>query len=429
MHLYGWDTAYATTQTAANGLLASNMRSLLQTFSFKASTCSIQGSFGPWRITGGSGSAIILAIPITDGQMSDPVLGDATLNGTTVTVQVTLKFAPSTANSSVKSLTFDFQEARNVHAQSDDGPPPQGSVTGLGIADPSGKLSDAQKQAIPLAIAECMVANAASISFVFADVNPDAVGAPPWLSPTSSDYCYAQPDGDTESYLVVMSMVNNHSATGLSAEFDASMMKDAPPGSNAFFSISDDLFLRHVVKPVLPHSFGMKESDISYDESKHEIVGQGDVKLEKIKKGTITYHPELRTLTVSIDDDLLVIVAGIHCGLKLGIELDDTITSKSRVKFDSTSSSVVFEETGKPQADPVKHIPLPLELINFIVYAIVKVVTIIVGNAVEKHLKDSAAKTLSLHGASAIVKWGGSTVFTPTGAGLAKNFYTQGRLA
>ncbi len=423
MNLYNWDTVFATTQTFANKRLAAGAGSLMQTFKYSEQGYLLEGEFGGWQIVGGAVKLLHVTIPVTKGKIASSVSGSAVLDGLTITAEVSLKFEPSPSESGVQVLVFDFEKALKP---TDTGS--QGTVRVLSVDDPKHCLTAAQLSTFEIAIAQCLVDGASNLAYVFAEIDPRATGAPSWMAPTASDYCYAQPEQSSEAFLVILSQVASDSTAGLQAQFDASEIK---AGCDAYFAVSAELLLKHLVKPAVPKAFGFSPREVSFNKRAGEVVATGSVNLPKKRWGLITYHPKLDRATIAIEDDVFRITAYASCDMHLGESMTDVVISKSEAGLDKSKTALEFKQSGKPVSHATTHSsggnPPPLP--GFLFEWVMKMLDPIITDSIAKALKTKAAKDLELRGAASIVNWGGELRFTASAAGLANNLFVRGNLS
>jgi hypothetical protein len=294
------------------------------------------------------------------------------------------------------------------------------------VVDAGKHLTDEMLGEFEIAMAECLVANASQLSYTFAEINPAGHGGPGWLAPKVSRYCYAELEGDAESYLVILSLVSSDDCSALSAQFDPTLIEAK---CNVFFAISGDLFLKNVVGPVLPSAFRIDPSTIEFQQPEHRVVGKGPVPLGKKKWGLITYHPQLQSVAATVANDSLQLEVHTYCDLHAGMSITDVITSSSTVALNPSKDALAFHETGDPIAVPSKHVPsIDYVLSNLLGAFILDTIASLLKKTISDDLQNKAVSDLSLNGLSAVVNWGGAATFQASHAGLGKNLYVSGTL-
>lgn len=179
INTHGWDLVLSLSLASVNNALAADPSLLLSSFRFVEdrgpTPFRLEGLFGAWRVTGGSGQNIKLALPIDEGSLEISETGSAiipagdyNLAGTCVELEVRLDFTPTLGSGGAASLVFSFEDTGEAHLIGD-------IVHAAGIA----KLAIDQRALIgPLisdAVARCLSANADKVQFVFSQIAPQGV--------------------------------------------------------------------------------------------------------------------------------------------------------------------------------------------------------------------------------------------------------------
>jgi hypothetical protein len=242
----GWDTVAAITYTDVNRAIAANGTGPA---SFKQvandGSASVEGEFGPWRLTtGGSGSLLMMALPITGGNV---VIGSTTYPVTpcVATVKLTATFIPQ-SGASLVNLVNDTTQPVSVESSL----PAQPNF-----------LADASIKAL---LEDWLNQNLADFNAVFSSVDLDAdytnegVG---WLKPSFKGYAVAEPTQhpttDNSVFGVLCLIDDSPEPPGLVWQISPFAI---PSGANGAFVISEEKFLSHMMLAAVPAMFdGIKD--------------------------------------------------------------------------------------------------------------------------------------------------------------------------
>lgn len=258
---YGWDTAFGITFKNAN-LAIKNGKSSPTAFSaayhdpLDSRDYTIAGSFGDWQLSGGSGSLVHMALPVSGGTVVPQGSGTPQRFAGTATIEVKLAFIPqpqvnddsgkrkalkvatvaATTDSAAAVLNFTFD---------------QGSQFTDGVA-------------VKEALGAWLNQHLAEFNHVFSvlDVNAQADKEQlQWLKPTEVNYAVYAPSGATvDDYVFgVLAMTERRSAARLSSEIDPNII---PTDANAGFLIAAE---RVVDKILLPYIYLLFENASAAD--------------------------------------------------------------------------------------------------------------------------------------------------------------------
>lgn len=253
---FGWDTVYGVNVAMINQAL-SQRGVTPDTFDgvFKGPLSGIDvkvsGTFGPWAVTGGSGTLVHMTLPVIDGNVitagREPVVfaGDAV-------IEVTL-FLTSDSDTAPRRLIISQAHAANVL-----------SFTTVG----SQENFDLEINSV---LQSWLARSLPAVSFVFATVsdvaNPPVSGLS-WLMPTSSVYAIVsvqKGEGNPVS-LAVLSQTETDTDAGLSPQVAPGLV---PVGDTVGYGIKPQLFVRNALLPGMPVLFaGGRETDF-------ELTNQG----------------------------------------------------------------------------------------------------------------------------------------------------------
>lgn len=236
----GWDTVAAITYADVNKAIAAKGTGPADfTITATDGSASMQGNFGPWRLTtGGAGPLLVMSLPITSGKVT---IGDQAHDVTpcTALVEITATYIP--ASGTIQNLVPAGKEPASVQAVT----PPQSSF-----------LVDA---ALKDLLAEWLRTNMNEFNAVFASVDLDADytnEGVSWLKPSVKAYAVAEPSrGATldNSVFGVLSLIDNaDEPPGLVWQISPFAI---PDGSDAAFIISEQKFLQHMMLVAMPAMF------------------------------------------------------------------------------------------------------------------------------------------------------------------------------
>lgn len=229
-----WDTAFGTKFIDANAAIVAQ-KSSPTTFTGKhtivGGTIDVTGSFGDWQLSGGSGSLLQMALPLTAGTVSGGGQAQAAYAGSAV-IQVSLGYLP--------------QPGQTVHQLKVDGQAPVSVLDLTLTAGPASALD-----AIKGGLGDWLVDNLQEFNHVFAAVDLNTAvdtGEFAWLQPTYLGYAiYTENFTSVDDYLFgVLAMTDNRSGSRLSPELDPGVI---PTGSDAGFLIAPTRVMEQMFQP------------------------------------------------------------------------------------------------------------------------------------------------------------------------------------
>ncbi|MGE0143693.1 MAG: TULIP family P47-like protein [Planctomycetota bacterium] len=421
MKLNGWDTAYATTIDQVNAVLA-DPKNTVSTFSLTEQGLTVTGAFGAWSIVpGGSGQLLHLVTNILSGTVSGGGVAAGDLAGTSVLLEVNLQFLP-TKLPQQQDLRFHFEKVGKAGAAT--GP---GVVTPLSVTDPHKSLSFLQSAVLGVAVAQCLVDHADSISFAFANISL----APPgpgdgWLAPVSCAYTYFQ-TGNQVGYLVVLAVTDSRSTDALSRQIDPELVAGA---GHAFFAISSRLFLEHVIQPVLPQVYpGTKAASFSFDAVRNRIECSSHIAVGGVKSGAITYYPIINALAITVAGSSVCSAAFGDCDLYMGMSMTFGVTCNALASFDGSKAELSLARDTHPNMSYESHIPWYDYLMGGIPDLIMAIVVPLVADGIADGLGAAVSNMSFTKAGPQSVKWAGTKAFTPAGGELNDSLRLWGSLA
>lgn len=417
----GWDTVYAVDIDAVNASLAQGFAQIPQTFDISGTDFLpyvVQGQFAAWRvIPGGSGQLLWLQLDIASGSFtlgSGAQMQKASLAQVGIQVEVSLQLIPAQAGASV--LKFNF------HAVGKPGQSQPGLVTPLNkVLDPHKALSKAMTDALSGLMAEFLVQNAALVTYVFATINPTNKATAGWLEPVKSDYVYLQ-NNSGAAYLAILSVTSQRDIASLPRTVDTSLMAT---GVQGFFAISQDLFMQQVVQPLLPGVWGhgATAATFRYDARDHALLNQGNLGVDGVQKGAITYYPSVNAMRMVVNGGNLVSTVSGDCDLKMGMSMTFTITTTSLASYNTTTKTIAFAPDPNPQQTHDSDIPWYDYMMGAIPSLIIALVVPAIASGITTNLTAQLQQISVLGNAPQAVQWTGLGSTKVARGGLAGGFY------
>jgi len=233
-----WDTAFGIKFREANAAIVSaetSPTSFSESHEVPDATFQIDASFGPWQMTGGSGSLLVMTLPLSGGTISGGGQPDAAFAGS-AQIQVSLGFIPQPHDDSTNYLKLDDTQVVSVlSVMLTSGP--QDAVTTI-----KGALQD------------WLNSNIGDFNHVFAavdlNVHLDQPGTDPfdWVKPTHVGYAiYTDGVASVDDYVFgVMAMTENRPGLNLSPVIDPGII---PSGCDAGFLIGGERVIEKIFAP------------------------------------------------------------------------------------------------------------------------------------------------------------------------------------
>lgn len=351
MDTNGWDTISVLNITEVNQQLHNRLSALSMTFDTTwvdgfAGTYVAQGSFGPWSITGGSGSDIYLTLPISAGTLTLQGKSATTdLTGMAVTVVVNLEWVPTVVDPTLKNLQFSL---KSVTAPG--GTRPEGGIYVMGVTDPNATGFGAQ---VGAGIANTLLDNKDEITFVFAQTGVVDTATATWIEPVQSTYSYHSPSGSDQTYLAILSTTTSRDISTLTGNVDAGIASSQYPLS---FVISGNLFLEHVILPALPAAFPLAPPG-TFTYANGAISIDQPFNLSELPVG-IGYTPNVTAMSIAIDANALknTMVGAVYLDMP-NAYLDFTSITNNVLSFDATTSTFSFAADPNPIESTSQDVP------------------------------------------------------------------------
>lgn len=424
MNLNGWDTGYATTLAEVNAGLAAP-HAVPAAFNVSAQGMQVQGGFGLWSIVpGGAGDLLHLLVAVASGSISGGGAATVDLAGMSVLIEINLQLLPSGV-ASQQALKFNFKTVGTAST-----PSAPGVVKPLLVFDPAKKLSFLQSAVFGACIAQSLVDQQAAISFSFANISVVAPGGAgglsSWLTPVSCAYEYYQ-TGAGAGYLVILSATDSRKTDGISRNIDPELISGPWAG---FYAISEALFLRNVIQPILPKLYpGTDDSYFHFDPAGAVITATKPIAMAGTKPAAITYYPRITALQISVVGSTVVAIVSGDCDLYMGMSMTFSVSSTSQSSVDPGTGELSLSKDPNPVESHDSHIPWYDYLMGGIPDLIMAIVVPIVADSVAGGLS-SAIKGMSFASAGAQnVHWAGMKAFTIGGGQLNNDFRLWGKLA
>ena len=353
MNLYGWDVASALSLERANAELHGISDDLMQVFSYQEGGATVAGRFMDWQLVpGGSGSSVRLEVPFQMGYltgMGPDKLGEPqpSLAGVVVTLEVPLQLVKTDVAQS--DLKFHFgqlvDELSTIAVN-----PAHGDFTLKGVTDRSDTLTPTQLRGVGTLVARGLEKHADEIDHVFARVG-GAAAVKGFPSPTASAFAYTEvgpDDQSTTGYLVVMGMLDGGDASGNQVEFDSELLDGFP---EAVVAMSEEVFLRYLVMPMLPSlvGHGTSAGSFRWDEGRWAVVTTGSIGLDSVEPALITYYPQMDSMVMQVVGQQLTTSIQGSCDLKLGLRMTWSMSLADAMTYNPSLSAATFTQVGSPQ--------------------------------------------------------------------------------
>ncbi len=255
-----WDTAFALNFAHANKAIKAQ-KSSPPSFSgtkpgggFSGPAVDVEGKFGDWQLSGGSGSLAELTLPVSGtatAQAQPPVALPFT--GSAV-IQISLAYLPQPDAATRENATGGQTNALKPKLTTSD-PQAQPIVSVISLTlDPG--AADA-KDAVQDVLETWLLANLESFNHTFAAIDLGAVADKDqfqWLNPTTVGYGISNPEGaKPDDYIFgVLAMTENRVGQNLGHDVSPNII---PAGCNAGFLISQERFLTKIMLPGIDKLF------------------------------------------------------------------------------------------------------------------------------------------------------------------------------
>ena len=417
-NMFGWDTVYAISANEVNKALAANPDKTLQDLDYQNGPIKMTGKFGPPSIvSGGSGKLLRLQFPITSGEFVSPGQPNASLANVTLVADLELAMLPGQLDK--KNLVFDI---KSVAKGGQTGP---GLVTPINLLDPDNHLNTAQHAEVFGLLPAYLVKHAASLSYVFAQVNFAKPANNSWLAPVEADYAFMAKNSG-ENYLGILAVTTQKNISGLQRSIDNGIVGGT---NDAGLFISKELFLKNVILPILPSAYpGTSDSTFTYDSSTQSIKNTGPFNTPSTKHGAITYYPQITSLNTTLSGGDLVTSINGNCSLKAGISMTFSVGSTNVSQFDVATQTISFLPDPHPSSSHSVDVPWYWIAGGVIADAIANIVATVIGNEIADTLKNRAKVTMS-NATPQSVEWTDTTKINVKTAGLDNLLYMQGVVA
>lgn len=417
MDLYGWDTAYAVNVSVLNDALKGSS-DLPQSFSIAQGSLKASGSLKDWQIvTGGSGILLHIQVTIETGTISGGTDSKADLAGYRLIFEMDMTLLPSALDGKQEIRLSLKSAAKKKHAKGD------GVVAPYSIT-PQGELGFEQEEFLLYFLAKFFVTQAEKFTFAFARINlVPPTAADSWLTPVEIAFTY-YPSSTAGNFLVIYGATSKRDVTGLSTNVDPSLFTGSGP---AYFAISGDMFLEHVIKPLMPKVYpGFNSSYFKFEARHHEIINTKSMKLHGVKSGAITYYPVVHKLSIKIAGSTLVSVVSGSADMYMGMSMTFSVTSRSKTSYDAAHDKFSASKDAHPSAHHKSHIPWYDYLMGLIPDIIMAIVVPAVADGIADGLNSALSGMELANTGPQSVNWPGLGAFKPNAGGLKGAFQLSG---
>lgn len=255
---YGWNTAFVLRVKDANRLLA-KPASPPKRYRSVADAQTAEWSFTPWMLAEASGSQVAIATQFAEGRLQ---YGGKTVDlaGLACTITCEMALKPVTRGRGDPSGTHKLDPAQTVAR----------TWAEIDIRDDEGRLSFTDLTAL-LACLESWFRTAEALAEFdehfagLAVYTASAKDNPAWIVPRAVGFAGAiMVDGSPA--IGILARTDDLNIVGCSYQLSPYAI---PDGAQASFVISTETFLKHMLKPALPHTFGGAPGDYKiYDGNK-----------------------------------------------------------------------------------------------------------------------------------------------------------------
>ncbi|WP_299290153.1 TULIP family P47-like protein [Nitrosopumilus sp.] len=410
-YLHGWDTVYAVSINKTNQQLASSFTNT--TFDLPSSDLKLSGTFGAWSIvTGGASTLLHLETQVTKGTFNLPGVADnVDLSGVSFVFEISLQLLPSKTNPIQHDLSFNVKKISSVTSTTT-----TPLVTPVSTIDPKNKLTQAVKRVLPPLMAVAINNQAATIGYVFANINLVKPGTGSWLTPVQADYAYLELQSTPpRGYLCILTVTDDRDISAYKRIVDPSIISGQ---NNAGFFISQELFLKNIVMPSLPGAF---HTGNSFTLGSDNVIRMAGVfALPDVNGGLATYHPKCTSISVSIQQNQIVTTVNGTCDLYWGLCMNFTIIANYPSAFNPTTQSISFTTKSSPNAKYTYPCGTPFIAWKHLLDLICSTILLYVaGNLNELNASSSLMNPRNIH-------WSGMQKITITNAGLNNLFFMEG---
>ena len=292
--------------------------------------------------------------------------------------------------------------------------PVPGVVLPYSITDPSGKLGFEQKIILESMVAEMLVEKSDDFTLAFAQINLVPPKANSWLTPVKLRYDI-YPAGK-KNYLVIYAATSDRDISGLDTNVDPALLTGPGP---LYFGVSGNLFLEHVVLPLMSTLFKhSKASDFKFDAVHNEIESIHSFEAGKVKSGAIWYHPKITKVTLKISGNEIVTEASGKCDLGMGITMTFSVQSKSKSSFDVKTEKLSFAKDKHPTSNHHAKIPWYDYFLGPLPDIIMAIVVPLVADGIADGINSELSDATVAKAGPQSVKWPGITNFQPNAGGL-----------
>lgn len=329
MNLDGWDTCSIVSIDLVNQALARGADRTIRTFSYTEDDLEISGHFGAWALApGGSLRLVSVTMPIAQGAIRAKGEAETDISGIVLTAQMKLGLiagdTPDTSN-----LAFDT-------ILGEGGAEP---IKIVDIDDPSGRLARFDLDMVREALTACLSKHAADASFVFASVDARSTAQASGLACPGNDWGFVDP-GDGRHYLAILGSLDAKRPEG-PIRIGPELISPAAP---AYFAVSQRIFTRRALLPILQSSFRPRTSFAVKGAS---VVSTKAVGLGHKKIALFDVAPVLRQVSITPVKGALAVRALAHADLPLSTRLDLTVDMKLPFHHDPKTGAMSFKP-GKP---------------------------------------------------------------------------------
>lgn len=454
MNIDIWSAVFAADISVINEILEDHRKHQDVRLDIDISDVRITGVFGAFRIVpGGAGDFVDIETPILSGSMQLEDGAAIPIDGARPVGRIALRLLPAEGDASRIELRFDLRAPTSGDSAAQE----LGAIRPIRVDDAPAALSAFQTQLLGLAVAKALAAHADALALVLAQVAADATAQSAWLTPKRHAFAYLEPEGRATGVLAIFlsedpALDPHDAAMQISPEL-------LPNGARIAMAAAPELFLRHIVAPALATTFNVAPLSFALDDvaqswARHRALvdqlnrsGANVPQLPRpqptlralhplamgtVKEGIIYYHPLLRSVTATVEDDRIAMTAKGHCDMYMNIDLSFSAKAELTVAFEPREGAVALESAADLHF--VKHLDIPwydhvaLALGGGVTgEAALLIVANLIADGLGRSLDQIGHHQTRRLGMARMVEFGAGGRFHPSEAGLSGCFYLRSR--
>ncbi len=327
-----WDLLTLTDVRMVNAAMVARQNELITRFNHHSESFRIKGRFGPWRIVPSQSTQILqVELPVTEGELRVPGYRVPTrLGGITLRVRLALRLLPVGSREEVHDLVFDFDELE------DD----EGAVRAISYDDPEGQLEGIEAVIFKLAVARCLSANAAEVSFVFGSVKCRGSLQDESLRLPYQGWANVETTGGRH-YLALGAAFNAPKAPLQNIDPEILVRR-----ASAYVAMSRTFLMTRVIYPSLDQGFS---PPIPFRHAGTKASNMVPIDLGSHRHGSWIVRPIVRRLVIEQGQKALTARAETTTALPMDARLESLVELSMPFHFDAGTRSLSFLPDPNPR--------------------------------------------------------------------------------